>query len=116
MANEAVVVIDVQNAILDIPGMKRSAETHAAFDGLVSRIANFVQRARNRGIPVLFVQHDGQPGHRLERGLSGWQIRPELTPIRDELIIHKTACDSFFQTTLESELVSRRIDRLIVGG
>jgi nicotinamidase-related amidase len=116
VANEAVVVIDVQNAILDIPGMKRPAETHAAFDGLVARIATFVERARNRGFPVLFVQHDGQPGHRLERGSSGWQIRPELAPIRDALIIHKTACDSFFKTTLESELASRRIDRLIVGG
>jgi nicotinamidase-related amidase len=116
MANEAVVVIDVQNAILHIPGMKRPAETHAAFDELVARIATLVERARNRGIPVLFVQHDGQPGHRLERGSSGWQIRPELAPIRAELVIHKTACDSFFKTPLESELASRRINRLIVGG
>jgi len=63
-------VIDVQNAILDIPGMKRPAETYAAFEGLVTRIATFVERARNRGIPVLFIQHDGPPGHRLERGLQ----------------------------------------------
>jgi nicotinamidase-related amidase len=116
MASEAVVVIDVQNAILDIPGMKRPAETHAAFDGLVGRIAAFVERVRSRGIPVLFVQHDGQPGHRLERGLPGWQIRRELAPIRDEVVIHKTACDAFFKTTLESELGSRSIHRLIVAG
>ena len=116
MASEAVVVIDVQNAILDIPGMKRPAETHAAFDGLVGRIAAFVERARNRGIPVLIVQHHGQPRHRLERGLSGWQIRRELTPIRDEAVIPKTACDAFFKTRLESELASRGIRRLIVAG
>jgi nicotinamidase-related amidase len=116
VASEAVVVIDVQNAILDIPGMKRPAETHAAFDGLVGRIAAFVERARNRGIPVLFVQHHGQPRHRLERGLSGWQIRRELTPIRDEAVIPKTACDAFFKTRLESELASRGIRRLIVAG
>ena len=89
--------------------MKRPAETHAAFDGLVGRIATFVERARSRGIPVLFVQHDGQPGHRLERGLPGWQIRRELAPIRDEPVIPKTACDAFFKTTLESELASRNI-------
>lgn len=110
------IVIDVQNAILDIPGMKRPAETHEAFEKLVARIASFVDRARNRSIPIIFVQHDGQPGHRLDRGLSGWQIRPELAPIRDELVIHKTACDSFFKTTLESELASRKIDRLIIAG
>jgi len=116
MASEAVVLIDVQNAILDIPGMKRPDETRAAFDGLVGRIANFVERARNRGIPVLFVQHDGQPGHRLERGLPGWQIRRELAPMRDEVVIPKTACDAFFKTGLESELSSRKISSLIVAG
>lgn len=115
MADEAVVVIDVQNAILDIPGMKRARETHAALDQLVARIASFVHRASKRGIPVLFVQHDGQPGHRLERGVAGWQIRPEFGPIGHEEVIHKTACDSFFRTTLESELASRSI-RLIVAG
>jgi nicotinamidase-related amidase len=98
MANEAVIVIDVQNVILDIPGMKRSIETQAALDGLVARIATVVERARNCRIPVLFVQHDGRIGHRLELGSPSWQIRPELTPICDEPVIHKTACDSFFET------------------
>lgn len=116
MANEAVVVIDVQNSILEIPGMKRPGETRAAFDGLVGRIATLVQRARSRGIPVLFVQHDGPSGHRLERGLPGWQIRPELTPNGEEPVIHKAACDAFFETTLASQLESRKIGRLIVAG
>ncbi len=116
MANKAVVVIDVQNAILEIPNIKRPAETRVAFDRLVARIADFLERARSRHVPVLFVQHDGGAGHRLEKGLSGWQIRPELTPTQNEPVIHKTACDSFFKTTLESELTSRRISRLIVMG
>jgi nicotinamidase-related amidase len=75
-----------------------------------------VERARNCRIPVLFVQHEGRIGHRLELGSRGWQIRPELTPICDEPVIHKTACDSFFETKLASELESRNIDRLIVAG
>ena len=116
MANQAVVIIDVQNAILDIPGLKRPAETRAAFNGLVARIANLVERARSHGVPVLFVQHDGPVGHRLEKCSAGWHIRPELGPIPNEPVIHKTACDAFFKTTLESELVSRGIDTLLVGG
>ena len=48
--------------------------------------------------------------------MPGWQIRRELAPVRDEPVIPKTACDAFFKTTLESELASRSIQRLIVAG
>ena len=116
MANDAVVIIDIQNAILNIPGMSRPVETHAALDAVVGRIVTLVQCARNRGIPLLFVQHDGPANHRLERGSSGWQLRPEITPLLGEPVIHKSACDSFFETPLASELASREIGRLIIVG
>src|SRR5437762_3403475 len=103
MAQGALVIVDVQNAILEIPSLQRRAETHAAFDAVVARIATLVGRARNRKIPVFFVQHDGPSGHRLERGLAGWQIRQEISPAPGDPIIHKSACDAFFETTLESE-------------
>ena len=80
------------------------------------RIATLIERARKRKIPVFFVQHDGPSGHRLERGLPGWRIRQEILPVHDEPIIHKKACDSFFETTLGFELSSRKIDRMIVAG
>ena len=113
---DSLLIIDVQNAILDIPTMKRRTETHAALDTMVARIVTLLQRARSLGIPVLFVQHDGGPGHRLERGSIGWQIRSEIAPIDGELVIHKTACDSFFRTTLASELTKRKIKSLVVVG
>lgn len=116
MANEAVVLIDLQNAILDLPGMARRVETRAALDALVGRIAVLIRRARDLNIPVLFVQHDGGVGHRLERGSPGWHIRSEVPPAPGEPVIDKIACDSFFQTTLANELGSRAVDRLIVAG
>lgn len=116
MANEAVVIIDVQNAILDVADMARRIKTDAALDALVARIATLIRRAHNHAIPVLFVQHDGQVGHRLEARSPGWQIRQEITPSDGEPVIHKSACDSFFETTLATELESRAIDRLIVAG
>ena len=116
MAQDALVIIDVQNAILEIPGQQRRVETHAAFDTLVARIATLIERGRKRKIPVIFVQHDGPSGHRLERGLPGWQIRQEISPAPGEPIIHKRACDAFFETTLESELRSRKVDSLVVAG
>lgn len=116
MSNEAVIVIDVQNAVLDFPGMKRPIQTRAALDGLVTRIATLIERARSCNVPVLSVQHDGRPGHRLERASLGWQIRPQLTPLQSEPVIHKAACDAFFGTTLLSELKARNNGRLIVAG
>jgi len=116
MPTAALLIIDVQKAILDIPSMSRRAETQAALDGCVGRIAKLIAEARRRGIPVLYVQHGGDAGHRLERGSAGWQIRPEVAPLRDEPVIHKTACDSFFQTTLQAELEARNVDTLIVAG
>jgi nicotinamidase-related amidase len=67
-------------------------------------------------VPVLFVQHDGPPGHRLQKGSPGWQIRSEIAPASGEPVIHKTACDSFFETTLAAELQTRKIGRLIAAG
>jgi len=116
MSNQAVVVIDVQNAILDSPDAARPAETRAALDAVVGKIAKLIAWARAKSIPVLFVQHDGAQGHRLERGTPGWQLRPEVAPAQSEPIIRKTACDSFFETTLADELAARKISELIVAG
>jgi nicotinamidase-related amidase len=116
MPNEAMVIIDVQNAILGSADTLRQIENHAALDEVVARIAALIGRARSQGLPVLFVQHDGQSGYRLETGTPGWEIRPEIAPIAGESVIHKKACDSFFETTLTEELESRQIGKLIVAG
>ncbi|MGA3127885.1 MAG: cysteine hydrolase family protein [Candidatus Korobacteraceae bacterium] len=116
MANEALLIIDVQNAILGPGNTKRRVENLRALDEVVARIARLIAGARSHHIPVLFVQHDGQPGHRLERGSPGWHIKAEITPAVNEPVIHKTACDSFFNTTLTAELKLRNVDRLIVTG
>ena len=116
MKGEAVVVIDVQNGILDISDVARPVETRTALDVVVNKIKRLILWARNRGTPVLFVQHDGETGHRLERGTHAWQIRHEIAPGRDELKSHKSACESFFETSLSDELKLRGATNLIVAG
>lgn len=116
MRHEAIVVIDVQNAILGNSDTVRLLKNRAALDEVVARIAVLIRRGRELDLPVLFVQHDGVQGHRLQRGSVGWQIRSEISPLEGEPVIHKSACDSFFKTTLGSELESRGIERLIVAG
>lgn len=112
----AVVVIDVQNAILRGLGGKRNAEAVQALDGVVGRIAGLLAAARADAVPVVYVQHDGGSGHRLEHGTKGWRIRDEIAPLPGEPVIEKRSCDSFFETTLDANLKALGVNRLIVAG
>ncbi len=112
----ALVVIDVQRGILDDPGQTREKEVHHAFDETVLRIRSLLDRARQVDVPVLFVQHDGGPGHRLESGTPGWPIRAEIAPRPEEPVIHKRACDAFFETNLQAELAARNVTQLVIAG
>lgn len=116
MTNTAILVIDTQKAILDKPGLERRAETMAALDATVERIARLIARARQSHLPVIFVQHAGPAGHRLAVDTPGWEIRSEIAARADETIVRKTACDSFFETTLGEELERRGIRHLIIAG
>ena len=116
MVATALLVVDVQRGILDLPNLARKKDIDRALDQTVARIAGLIQRARDAALPVIYVQHDGGPGHRLEPETSGWPIRPEVSPRSGDLVVHKRASDAFFETTLESELTARAIRQLIVCG
>ncbi len=115
-ANTALIVIDVQRGILDDPNLKRRQETTKALDETVERIARLIARARTASVPVIYVQHDGVPGHRLDPKSPGWPLRPEIAPNPGEPVIRKRASDAFFETNLGAELAERGIRRLVIAG
>jgi nicotinamidase-related amidase len=115
-AKTALVVIDVQRGILALPNLARKKEIDQALDEMVARIAGLIERARAASVPVIYIQHDGGPGHRLEPGTSGWPLRLETTPQPGERVIHKLACDAFFETTLGAELTAAGIKQLVICG
>jgi nicotinamidase-related amidase len=115
-AKSALLVIDVQRGILEIPTLARKKETDGALDETVGRIAGLIARARVASVPVIYIQHDGGPGHRLEPGTSGWPLRPEIAPQPGDPVIHKRACDAFFQTPLGAELAATDTQRLVICG
>ena len=100
----ALIVIDVQNGVV--------ANAHDR-DGVVSRIADLVERARVESVPVIWVQHTDQE---LVKESKEWQIVPELRLGHDEPVVHKSYNDAFEETTLEVELASRAVARLVVVG
>ena len=115
-AKGALLVIDVQRGIMDDPRLARKEEIDRAFGETVARIAALIDRARAASVPVIYIQHDGGRGHRLEPGTPGWLLRPEIAPQAGELVIHKRACDAFFETTLAAELAAGGIERLVICG
>jgi nicotinamidase-related amidase len=115
-AKTALLVIDVQCGILAIPDTACGRETAESLDKTIMRIAGLIERARTASVPVIYIQHDGGPGDRLEPETSGWPIRSEIAPNPDERVIHKRACDAFFETTLNAELGAANITQLVVCG
>ncbi len=112
----ALLIIDVQQAILsDAPDLRARAAI-VALDAMVARLAAVLARSRASDMPVFHVQHNGPAGHRLAVGTPGWQIRAELAPLAGEQVVQKTACDAFYETGLEQELRAAGITQLIIGG
>jgi len=113
----ALVIIDVQNAILGgLATAERQPVIDAALDETVARLAALQAQARLAGVPVILVQHDGSIGHRLETGSDGWALRAEIAPRAGDVVVHKTACDGFYETDLEACLNRLGITHLVVGG
>jgi len=105
----ALLVIDVQVAIVDDPSTHRGPE-------VLVRIADLLDRARGAGTPVVFVQHEEPNYPAMMLGAPGWQIHPAVAPLPGEPIVAKTASDAFCGTTLRSLLDDRGVTRLVVAG
>ena len=100
----ALIVVDVQNNVV--------ARAHER-DATVARIGGIVARARDVGVPVVWVQ---QTDDALPEGSEGWAIVPELSPEESEPHILKRYGDSFEGTGLESVLAERNVARVVVVG
>ncbi len=100
----ALVVVDVQNAVV------RGAPQR---DAVVKNIAGLVDKARQRQVPVLWVQHSDDE---LVRGTDDWAIVPELTRADAEPLVEKHYGDAFEDTDLEAVLSGAGVGRLVIVG
>lgn len=100
----AVLVIDVQVGVVA-----------GAFerDRVVANVGAVVERARDAGVPVVWIQHSDEG---LVEGTPEWEYVAELSRRDDEPLLAKSYGDSFEGTDLESVLAERRVGRVIVVG
>lgn len=97
-------VIDLQKGVL--PGC------HDA-DGVVSRTAELVDRARASGTPVVWVQHEADD---LPAGSDEWGFADGLEPRAGEPVVAKHYRDAFADTDLDEVLDGLDVTRLVVAG
>lgn len=111
MSKKALVIIDVQQGMFGNP-------ENQPYDGegVVSRLADVLARARASGTPVYFVQHDGGAGTPLAVGSPGFAYREELTPLPAENVTVKGHCSVYQNTDFADKLRAAAIDHLIIGG
>jgi len=100
----ALVVIDVQNQV--VSGVHER-------DAVITNINTLVDKARAKGIPVVWIQDNGEG---LTKDSDGWKIVPELVPREGEPLIDKQYADSFEETDLEEVLSNLEVGRLVVSG
>ena len=105
----AVLVIDMQQGLCEGEG--------AAFDseGTISRINDVTRKARQAGVPVIFVQHESNSGY-LGHDTREWQLAEGLAVVSTDARVRKTTPDAFLRTGLETLLRDTGVGRLVLCG
>ena len=103
--------------IIDMQAGSFKAETpRYDADGIVERINSLADSFRHNGDKVIFIQHDGTKENSYIPGTSDWNILPTLIQRLDDIILKKTANDSFYNTELETVLKKNDITDLFITG
>lgn len=101
----ALVIIDVQNMLVN--------EGPYQADRMIDTINGAIALFREKGLPVIFVQHTNEE---LLEGSEGWQIYGGLDAREEDLRVKKSYNSMFKETALEGLLQKAGIKRLVICG
>lgn len=107
----AILVIDVQLGVFesDPPPLDK--------EGVLTRINQVTASARAARVPVVFLQHDGDPKEQwLTPFTEAWRLHPALQIGREDCVIRKTACDGFYRTNLDEHLRGNAVKTVVIAG
>jgi nicotinamidase-related amidase len=103
---KAFLVVDLQRGVLADDGTWDP-------EGVVTRTAGLVDRARAADVPVVWVQHNSDE---LQSGSEVWQLAEGLEPAVEEPVVQKRYGDSFEDTDLTEVLAGLGVEHLVVAG
>ncbi|MHA2296097.1 MAG: isochorismatase family protein [Candidatus Hodarchaeales archaeon] len=106
--NAALIVIDVQIGLF-----QRKTPIYKDQELLenINRLENY---AHSTNVPIIYIQHVNTST--LKENSAEWQLHPQLGKLDEDLLIHKRHPDAFKETTLEKELVTMNVRKLVVVG
>lgn len=107
---QALVIVDAQVNMFD--------EEFSIYEGdrIIKVLSGLIEKARHKGVSVIYLRNDGGEGEPDEMGTPGWEIHPSISPIPNEVIIDKQSPDAFENTNLQKHLEERVIERLVIAG
>lgn len=106
----ALIIIDMQ--VAGLPQQQNGWDTK----GVIERIRQLCSSFRRNGLPVIFIQHDGNPSSAFAPDSPGWKIIPELDQKTTDIVIRKTICDAFYKTSLQQTLSLNKVKHLFITG
>lgn len=80
---------------------------------VIANVVRTVERAREQGVPVIWVQHADE---QLLRGSAEWQWVPALQPRTSDAQIHKQFNSAFEDTALETTLEGLAATHIVLAG
>jgi nicotinamidase-related amidase len=87
-----------------------------ASEKLLKTLGSLIAQARSANIPIVYVQNNGGPDDPDHPGTPGWLIHPALAPSEGDAVIQKGTPDAFYHTSLQEELLRRRIKQVVLIG
>lgn len=132
--SSALLVLDMINDLVHPDGKRAGAGfvAQVAKRRVLATTATAIDRARDRGMPVIYVVIGFEPGQadfpaasplfrdpvetRPTLGSWGTQVHEDLRPESDESIVVKRRVSPFYGTHLDLLLRKRSIDRLLLTG
>ena len=112
MDNTALVIVDIQVGAFD--GIKISPVKNG--NQFIKNVVDLIKFSRDRNIPVIYIQDCGKVGGAFEKDTEHWQIHPEISPQKGDLVIPKTTSNAFFETSLDESLRHLGVRSLVMCG
>lgn len=107
---KALLIIDMQKVSFT-PKTARF-ETEIVIDRINSLSAKF----REKGLPVIFIQHDGIRENYCLPGTDEWKILDEVVRLPEDRVVSKEVNDGFYRTELHQVLQELDVDELVITG